>query len=356
MEIKRRKTRPVAIGDVIIGGDHPVAIQSMTNTDTRDVDATVEQIARLTDCGCEIIRCAVPDREAALALGEIKKRISIPLVACIHFDYRLALTAIEQGWDKLRINPGNIGGSDKVHAVVAAAKAKGIPIRIGVNGGSLESDLLEKYGAPTPEALVESAERHMEYLLDDGFEDIVVSIKSSSVMGTIDAYTLFSQKYDFPLHLGVTEAGVAQTAAVRSSVALGHLLLSGIGDTLRVSVTGNCEDEVAIAKEMLMSLGLYNNRQPTINIVSCPTCGRTEIDLIGIAEEMNRRLAGVHKDLTVAVMGCIVNGPGEGREADIGVAGGKGKGVLFKHGEVYKTVKEEEIADALYEEIIAMNN
>lgn len=354
MNIIRRPTRTVSIGDRKIGGDNAVLIQSMTNTDTRDVDATVEQIAELTDVGCDIIRCAVPDMEAAQAIGEIKRRIKIPLVADIHFDYHLALEAIDQGVDKLRINPGNIGGRKKVHAVVEKAKEHQIPIRIGVNGGSLEKDLLEKYGSPTPEALVESAERHMAYLLDDGFEDIVVSMKSSDVIKTIDAYTLFSQKYDFPLHLGVTEAGVLRTAAVKSSAGLGYLLLNGIGDTIRISVTGNPLDEVLTAKDLLRSIGMENSDEPSVEIVSCPTCGRTEIDLIGIAEEMNQRLAGVKKNLTVAVMGCVVNGPGEGREADIGVAGGKGKGVLFKKGKIFKTVPEDQIVNALMAEIERM--
>jgi len=337
-----------------IGGDNPILIQSMTNTDTRDVKATVEQIARLEDAGCDIIRVAVPDREAAEALSGIKAGIHIPLVADIHFDYRLALTAIENGVEKLRINPGNIGGRDKVKAVVEKAKERQIPIRIGVNGGSLEKDLLAKYGKPTAEALVESAERHMAYLQDEGFEDIVVSMKSSDVLTTIDAYTLFSEKYDYPLHLGITEAGIMQSASVKSSVGLGYLLLNGIGDTIRVSVTGDPVGEVDVAREILKSAGRYDRKDAGVEVVSCPTCGRTEIDLIGIAEEVNRRLYHMDKNIKVAVMGCVVNGPGEGREADIGVAGGKGKGVLFKKGEIFKTVKEEEIVDALMDEINRM--
>jgi len=354
MKNNRKKTRIISIGDLKIGGDNPILIQSMTNTDTRDVKATVEQIARLEDAGCDIIRVAVPDREAAEALSGIKAGIHIPLVADIHFDYRLALTAIENGVDKLRINPGNIGGRDKVKAVVEKAKERQIPIRIGVNGGSLEKDLLAKYGKPTAEALVESAERHMAYLQDEGFEDIVVSMKSSDVLTTIDAYTLFSEKYDYPLHLGITEAGIMQSASVKSSVGLGYLLLNGIGDTIRVSVTGDPVGEVDVAREILKSAGRYDRKDAGVEVVSCPTCGRTEIDLIGIAEEVNRRLYHMDKNIKVAVMGCVVNGPGEGREADIGVAGGKGKGVLFKKGEIFKTVKEEEIVDALMDEINRM--
>jgi len=354
MKNNRKKTRIISIGDLKIGGDNPILIQSMTNTDTRDVKATVEQIARLEDAGCDIIRVAVPDREAAEALSGIKAGIHIPLVADIHFDYRLALTAIENGVEKLRINPGNIGGRDKVKAVVEKAKERQIPIRIGVNGGSLEKDLLAKYGKPTAEALVESAERHMAYLQDEGFEDIVVSMKSSDVLTTIDAYTLFSEKYDYPLHLGITEAGIMQSASVKSSVGLGYLLLNGIGDTIRVSVTGDPVGEVDVAREILKSAGRYDRKDAGVEVVSCPTCGRTEIDLIGIAEEVNRRLYHMDKNIKVAVMGCVVNGPGEGREADIGVAGGKGKGVLFKKGEIFKTVKEEEIVDALMDEINRM--
>ncbi|MDD2413804.1 MAG: flavodoxin-dependent (E)-4-hydroxy-3-methylbut-2-enyl-diphosphate synthase [Eubacteriaceae bacterium] len=355
MIITRKKTRVVSIGERKIGGDNPILIQSMTNTDTRDIDATVEQIAKLTDAGCEMIRCAVPDQEAAEALGEIKKRIHIPLVADIHFDYRLALMALDNGIDKLRINPGNIGGIDKIHQVVIKAKERDIPIRIGVNGGSLEKDILKKYHKPTAEALVESAEKHMAYLIDNGFENLVVSLKSSDVLTTIDAYSLFSKKYDYPLHLGVTEAGILKSAAVKSAEGLGFLLLNGIGDTLRVSITGNPLEEIVVGKEILKSIGLYDHHEPMVEIISCPTCGRTEIDLIGIAEEMNQRLAHVKKDLKVAVMGCVVNGPGEGREADIGVAGGHGKGVLFKKGKIFKTVKESEIIDALIEEINRMS-
>ena len=354
MKIERKKTRVVSIGDKFIGGDYPILIQSMTNTDTRDARSTVSQIKALTDAGFEIARVAVPDEAAANALKDIKSQISVPLVADIHFDYRLAIKAIENGVDKLRINPGNIGSEAKVREVVAAAKDHGIPIRIGVNAGSMEKRLLEKYNGPTAQGLVESAEGHIHILEDLGFEDIVVSIKASDVMLTIDAYSLFSEKYDYPLHLGVTEAGVLRSSAVKSGIGLGYLLLNGIGDTLRISITGNPLEEIYVAKDLLNSIGLYLNKQGMVEVVSCPTCGRTEIDLIGIAEEVNKRVQNIHKDLKVAVMGCVVNGPGEGKEADIGVAGGKGKGVLFKKGEIFKTVKEEEIIPALMEEIEKM--
>lgn len=356
MQTDRKKTRTVRIGDRVIGGDNPVLIQSMTNTDTRDVQATVDQIRRLEEAGCEIVRVAVPDMEAASAIGDIRRAIRIPLVADIHFDYRLALEALKGGVDKLRINPGNIGDKERVRKVVEAARERDVSIRIGVNAGSLEKDLLEKYGHPTPEAMVESAARHLAYLEDLGFYDTVVSMKASDVRFTIDAYRLFAEQYDYPLHLGITEAGVLRTSAVKSSIGLGYMLLNGLGDTIRVSITGDPVDEVAVARDILKSIGMYEGPgRGMVEVVSCPTCGRTEIDLIGIAEEMNRRLAGVKKNLKVAVMGCIVNGPGEGREADIGVAGGRGKGVLFKKGEIFKTVKESEICDALMAEIEKMD-
>ncbi|CAK7006521.1 MAG: 4-hydroxy-3-methylbut-2-en-1-yl diphosphate synthase (flavodoxin) [Eubacterium sp.] len=354
MEIRRHKTREVPIGDRMIGGDHPILIQSMTNTDTRDVQATVRQIKDLEAAGCDIVRVAVPDLEAARAIADIKKQISIPLVADIHFNYELALEAIKGGVDKLRINPGNIGDKEKVRLVVEAAKAANISIRIGVNAGSLEKELLEKYGHPTPEAMVESAEKHIAYLEELDFNNIVVSMKASDVRFTIDAYTLFSEKYDYPVHLGITEAGVLRTSAVKSGIGIGYMLLNGIGDTIRVSITGNPVDEIYVARDILKSICMYQSGEGMVEVVSCPTCGRTEIDLIGIAEEMNRRLVHVKKDLKVAVMGCVVNGPGEGKEADIGIAGGKGKGVLFKKGEIFKTVAEDEIIDALMEEIKRM--
>ncbi|MDO4288748.1 MAG: flavodoxin-dependent (E)-4-hydroxy-3-methylbut-2-enyl-diphosphate synthase [Eubacterium sp.] len=354
MEINRKKTRVVTIGDRRIGGGNPVLIQSMTNTDTRDAQATVAQIKRLELAGCDIVRVAVPDMAAAKAIGEIKRGISIPLVADIHFNHTLALEAIRGGVDKLRINPGNIGDKNKVREVVAAAKDAGIPIRIGVNAGSLEKELLLKYGRPTPAAMVESAEKHIAYLEEFNFEDIVVSMKASDVRFTIDAYSLFSKKHDYPLHLGITEAGVLRTSSVKSGIGIGYMLLSGIGDTIRVSITGDPVDEVYVAKDILKSIDMYAGDEGMVEVVSCPTCGRTEIDLIGIAEEMNARLRDVKKNIKVAVMGCVVNGPGEGREADIGVAGGKGKGVLFKKGEVFKTVSEDEIIDALMAEIEEM--
>ena len=354
MKIDRKKTRVVTIGNRCIGGDHPVLIQSMTNTDTRDAMETVKQIKRLEMAGCEIVRVAVPDMTAAKAIAEIKSHIEIPLVADIHFNHELALEAIRGGVDKLRINPGNIGSKEKVREVVAAAKDRGIPIRIGVNAGSLEKELLEKYGKPTPEAMVESAEKHIAYLEEFRFEDIVVSMKASDVRFTIDAYRLFAEKHDYPLHLGITEAGVLRTSSVKSGIGIGYMLLSGLGDTIRVSITGDPVDEVYVAKDILKSIGMYEAEDGMVEVVSCPTCGRTEIDLIGIAEEMNERLRSVKKNLKVAVMGCVVNGPGEGREADIGIAGGKGKGVLFKKGEIFKTVREDEIIDALMEEIEKM--
>lgn len=354
MQVKRRKTREVPIGDQVVGGDHPILIQSMTNTDTRDVAATVGQILDLTDAGCEIVRVAVPDMEAAEAIAAIKKQIAIPLVADIHFNHELALKAIEGGVDKLRINPGNIGDKAKVRAVVQAAKAKDISMRIGVNAGSLEPELLKKYGRPTPQAMVESAEKHLAYLEEFDFKNIVVSMKASDVRFTIEAYDLFSEKYDYPVHLGITEAGILRTSSVKSGIGIGYMLLNGIGDTLRVSITGNPLDEIYVAKDILKAIGMYNRNGGMVEVVSCPTCGRTEIDLIGIAEEMNRRLMHVKKDIKVAVMGCVVNGPGEGREADIGIAGGRGKGVLFKKGEIFKTVAEDEIIDALMDEIERM--
>lgn len=346
--IKRRKTRVVKIGNVLIGGDNPVAIQSMCNTKTSDVEATVKQILELEEAGCEIIRVAVPDMEAAEAISEIKKRIHIPLVADIHFDYRLALKAIENGVDKLRINPGNIGGEDRVKAVVEAAKAKNIPIRIGVNSGSLEKEILEKYGEVTPEGLVESALRHVRILEKLDFYDIVISIKASNVPFSLETYSLLSKEVDYPIHLGITESGTAWSGTIKSAVGIGAILAMGIGDTIRVSLTGDCVDEVRVAKAILKDLGL---RKFGIEFVSCPTCGRTCIDLIGLANKVEERCKNIDKDIKVAVMGCAVNGPGEAREADIGVAGGKGYGLIFKKGEILKKLPEEELLDALMEEI-----
>lgn len=346
--IERRKTREVKIGNVTIGGDNPIAIQSMCNTKTSDVKATVAQILALEKAGCEIIRVAVPDMEAALAIKEIKKQIHIPLVADIHFDYKLALQAIESGVDKLRINPGNIGGEDRVKAVVMAAKEKHIPIRIGVNSGSLEKHILEKYGSVTPEGLVESAMCHVAILEKYDFHDIVISIKASNVPFTLECYRQLSQKVDYPLHLGITESGTKWSGTIKSSVGIGAILAMGIGDTIRVSLTGDTTDEVKVAKQILKSLEL---RKFGVEFVSCPTCGRTQIDLIGLAEKVEKACENINKDIKVAVMGCAVNGPGEAREADIGVAGGKGYGLIFKKGEILRKLPESELLDALIEEI-----
>lgn len=346
--ITRRKTRQIAVGRVLIGGGAPVAVQSMCNTDTRDVRATLAQISRLEQAGCEIVRLAVPDTEAAQALNGIRKGTTVPLIADIHFDYRLALEAVKQGVDGLRINPGNIGGKDKVSEVVKACRERSIPIRIGVNAGSLEKHLLDKFKHPTAEALVESAFGHIRILEDLDYRNIKVSLKASDVMTTVEAYRLFSQKSDYPLHIGISEAGTLFSGTVKSSVGLGILLAEGIGDTMRVSLTADPVQEVRAAWEILKSLRI---RQRGINIISCPTCGRTEIDIIGLAEEVERRLLHVTAPLTVAVMGCVVNGPGEAREADVGIAGGKGVGLLFKHGEIIRKFDEKELADVLVREV-----
>lgn len=346
--IKRKKTRVVKIGDVPIGGNNPIAIQSMCNTKTSDVEATVKQILALEKEGCEIIRVAVPDMAAAEAISEIKKQIHIPLVADIHFDYRLALKAIENGVDKMRINPGNIGGEDRVRAVVEAAKAKNIPIRIGVNSGSLEKDILEKYGTVTPEGLVESAMRHVRILEKLDFRDIVISIKASSVPFSLKTYSLLSEEVDYPLHVGITESGTEWSGTIKSSVGIGAILSMGIGDTIRVSLTGDPLEEVRVAKAILKDMGL---RKFGVEFVSCPTCGRTCIDLIGLAKKVEEKCRNINKDIKVAVMGCAVNGPGEAREADIGIAGGNGYGLIFKKGEILKKLPENELLDALMEEI-----
>jgi (E)-4-hydroxy-3-methylbut-2-enyl-diphosphate synthase len=354
--INRKKTRQIFVGNVLIGGGSPVSVQSMTKTDTRDVDATVKQIQSLVSAGCEIIRLAVPDMEAAKAIGKIKSQIlnpkskisnpqsPIPLIADIHFDWRLALEAIRQGVDGLRLNPGNIGAAWKVKEVVAAAKDRNISVRIGVNAGSLELKLLRKYGHPTPEALVESAEGHIKILEGLSFYEIEVSLKASNVMKTVDAYRLFSEKYDYPLHIGISEAGPSFTGIIKSSVGLGILLREGIGDTMRVSLTAEPEEEVRVAYEILKSLGL---RERGAEIISCPTCGRCQIDLKPIAQQVENALKDIKKPISVAVMGCVVNGPGEAREADFGIAGGKGMGLVFKKGKVVKKVKEEELLEAL---------
>jgi len=345
---KARKTRVVKVGKFAIGGDNPVSVQSMCNTDTRDAEATLAQIRKLEQAGCEIVRLAVPDDDAAKALGAIKRGASLPLIADIHFSHTLALEAVKQGIDGLRINPGNIGGKEKVAEVVRACKDRGIPIRIGVNAGSLEKNLLEKYGHPTPEALVESAFGHIRILEDLNFSDIKVSLKASDVLTTVESYRLFSKQSDYPLHIGISEAGTLNSGTVKSSVGLGILLSEGIGDTMRVSLTADPVEEVRVAYEILKALKI---RQRGVNIISCPTCGRTEIDIIGLAGEVERRLAHITAPITVAVMGCVVNGPGEAREADIGIAGGKGTGLLFKNGEVVRKLPEAELADVLVGEV-----
>ena len=331
-----------------IGGGAPCSVQSMCNTDTRDVTATLGQIEKLASAGCEIVRCAVPDMDAAEALGRIKAASPLPVIADIHFDYKLALKVLEGGIDGLRLNPGNIGDRWKTAEVVAAAKERLVPIRIGVNAGSLEKELLVKYGHPTAEAMVESALGHIRILEDLGYREIKISLKASDVMKTVSAYRLLSEKVDYPLHIGITEAGTMFSGTIKSSVGLGILLADGIGDTLRVSLTGDPLDEVRVGYEILKSLGL---RQRGVNFVSCPTCGRCQINLIKVAEDVERRLQGVDKRITVAVMGCAVNGPGEAREADVGIAGGKGEGLVFRHGEIVRKVPEDQLADALLEEI-----
>ena len=338
-------TRQIRIGAVPVGGGAPVAIQSMCNTRTDDVAATVEQIHRLEAAGCEIVRVAVPDMAAARAVGAIRERIHIPLVVDIHFDYRLALESVAAGADKVRINPGNIGGPDRVEAVAKACSAKNIPIRIGVNGGSLEKELLAKYGGVCPEALVESAFGHIALLNRYDFDDICVSLKSSSVPVTMAAYRLMAERSDYPLHLGVTEAGTRTMGTVKSAMGIGGLLAMGIGDTFRVTLTADPVEEIVVAKQILQAAGL---RQDGPNLIACPTCGRTRIDLIPLAREVERRLQAVDKPITVAVMGCVVNGPGEAAAADVGVAGGNGEGVLFARGEVLKKVPEQQLVDELF--------
>lgn len=338
-------TRQILVGGVPVGGGAPVTIQSMTNTRTDDVAATVNQILRLEEAGCQIIRVAVPDMAAAKAVGAIKARIHIPLVVDIHFDYKLALACVEEGCDAVRINPGNIGGEDRVKAVAEACKARNLPIRIGVNGGSLEKPLLAKYGGATPEALVESAFGHIALLEQYDFHDICVSLKSSSVVTTMAAYKLMSGKSDYPLHLGVTETGTTRMGTIKSAIGIGGLLALGIGDTLRVSLSADPVEEVYAAKDILKALGMAANEP---NLVSCPTCGRTRIDLIGLAHQVEDRLKEVHKPITVAVMGCVVNGPGEAAAADVGIAGGQGEGLLFRKGEIVKKVPQEQLVDELF--------
>lgn len=341
-------TKKISVGGVVIGGGSPVVIQSMCSTKTEDVEATVDQIHRLEEAGCEIIRVAVPDMSAAKAIGAIKSRIHIPLVADIHFDYKLALECAAQGIDKIRINPGNIGGEDRVKAVVDACKAGNIPIRIGVNGGSLEKELLKKYGGVCAEALVDSAMGHVALLRKFDFEDICISVKCSSVPLTMAAYRLLSERCDYPLHLGVTEAGTPSMGIVKSAMGIGGLLCMGIGDTLRVTLTADPVEEIHAAKKILRAAGL---RQDGPNLIACPTCGRTNIDLIPMAEEVERRLMNCTKPITVAVMGCAVNGPGEASAADVGIAGGRGEGLLFRKGEILRKVPQDQLVDALMAEI-----
>ena len=344
----REHTKTIKIGNQVIGGGHPVLIQSMTNTKTEDVRATVAQIQALTAAGCDIIRCAVPTMEAAGALKEIKKQIRIPLVADIHFDYKLAIAAIENGADKIRINPGNIGSTERVKAVVDAAKERNIPIRVGVNSGSLEKDLVEKYHGVTAEGIVESALDKVKLIEDMGYDNLVISIKSSNVMMCVKAHELIATQTVHPLHVGITEAGTLISGNIKSAIGLGLILNQGIGDTIRVSLTGSPLEEVKSAKLILRTLGL---RTGGIEVVSCPTCGRTQIDLIGLANKVETMVSGYDLDIKVAVMGCVVNGPGEAKEADIGIAGGKGEGIIIKHGQVYKKVPENELLPALKYEL-----
>jgi (E)-4-hydroxy-3-methylbut-2-enyl-diphosphate synthase len=349
--IIRKNTKKIKVGNIHIGGDAPISVQSMTNTDTRDGEATIKQIQELEKVGCEIIRVAVPDMEAAKVLGEIKKNINIPLVADIHFQADLAIEAMKQGVDKVRINPGNIGDEDKVEKVVNLAKEKNIPIRIGVNAGSLEKEILEKYkGEATAEAMADSAMKHIKILEKYDFREILISLKASDIERTVEAYRLLSKKVDYPLHIGVTEAGTKFRGTVMSSIGLGILLYEGIGDTLRVSLTGDCREEIKVGFEILKSLNL---RKKGITVTSCPTCGRTEIDLVGLAEKVEREMQKIKKDkdIHVAVMGCVVNGPGEARDADLAVVGGKGQGLIMKDGEVVKKVEEDKLLEEFIEEV-----
>lgn len=347
----RKDTRPVKVGNLTIGGADEVIIQSMCTTKTADVAATVAEIRRLEEAGCQLVRVTVNTEEAAAAIKEIKKQINIPLVADIHFNYRLALAAIENGIDKVRINPGNIGKRDRVEAVVKACKERGIPIRIGVNAGSLENHLLEKYGYPTAEAMVESALYHIGILEDLDFHDIIVSLKASDVPMAIEAYTMAAEKFNYPLHLGITEAGTLFAGTVKSAAGLGALLARGIGNTIRVSLSADPVEEVKVARELLKSFGLISN---AATLISCPTCGRLDIDLFSIANEVEEYIANIKAPIKVSVLGCAVNGPGEAREADIGIAGGRGEGLLFRHGEIVRKVPEDELVDELKKEIDAL--
>ncbi|MBI5875464.1 MAG: flavodoxin-dependent (E)-4-hydroxy-3-methylbut-2-enyl-diphosphate synthase [Deltaproteobacteria bacterium] len=344
----RRNTKQIAVGSAKIGSDFPISVQSMTNTDTADAKATINQIKALEKAGCEIARIAVPNMEAADAVAKIKKSTTIPLIADIHFDYRLALKAIDNGVDGLRLNPGNIGDKERIKAVVKAAKKKKIPIRIGVNAGSLEKDILEKYGHPTAEAMVESALRHIKILEDLDFYEIKISLKASDVWKTIEAYRLLAKKADYPFHIGITEAGTIFSGTVKSAIGLGILLAEGIGDTLRVSLTGDPVEEVRVGWEILKAMKL---RERGVNIISCPTCGRIKLDIITLANEIEKRLSHITKPINIAVMGCVVNGPGEAIESDIGIAGGDGVGLLYIKGAVVKKVKEEDIVEEIVREV-----
>ena len=341
-------SKQIHVGAVAVGGGAPVSIQSMCNTPTQDVERTVSQILRLEQAGCQIIRVAVPDMDAARAIGPIRRRIHIPLVADIHFDYRLALECVRQGVDKIRINPGNIGSAEKVRAVADACRDRGIPIRIGVNGGSLERELLQKYGGVTAQALVDSALGHVRLLNDCNFDDICISVKCSHVPVNMAAYRMLHEQTHYPLHLGVTEAGPPRRGVLKSAIGIGGLLCQGIGDTIRVSLTADPEEEVRAALDILSAAGL---RKTGPDLISCPTCGRTRYDMIPIAREVERRLQGCTKPITVAVMGCVVNGPGEARAADVGIAGGDGEGLLFRHGEILRKVPQDKLVDALMDEI-----
>lgn len=349
MQITRRKTRQIRVGDVPIGGDAPIAIQSMLMSHTDDIKNAIQEIKRLEEAGCEIVRVAVPDESAARSIKKIKKEAKVPLIADIHFNHKLALISLDSGVDGLRINPGNIGGPDKVKEVVQAALPRKIPIRIGVNSGSVEEDLLKKFGGPTPEAMVESALRHVRLLEDQNFFEIKISIKSSNVIDTIDSYRLLSQKVNYPLHLGVTEAGTILPGAIKSALGIGILLYEGIGDTIRVSLTAETTQEVRAAYEILAGLGL--RKRPGVEIVSCPTCGRLQIDLVSLVTRVEKRLAHIKVPLKVSVLGCIVNGPGEAKEADIGIAGGNGKGVIMRRGEIVKTCREDELEEELMKQV-----
>ena len=353
MGMLRKQTKEIHIGNRVIGGNNPVLIQSMTNTKTEDVKATVEQILKLEAAGCEIIRCAVPTMEAAKALAEIKKQIHIPLVADIHFDYKLAIAAMENGADKIRINPGNIGDNERVKAVIDVAKEKNIPIRVGVNSGSLEKHLVEKYKGVTAEGIVESALDKVKLIEDMGYDNLVVSIKSSDVLMCIKAHELIAKKIKYPLHVGITESGTVYSGNIKSSVGLGAILYQGIGNTIRVSLSGDPVEEIKTAKLVLKTLGL---RTGGIEVVSCPTCGRTQIDLIGLANQVEDMVKDIPLDIKVAVMGCVVNGPGEAKEADIGIAGGKGEGLLIKKGQIVKKIPEDQLLAVLREELLNWKN